>query len=105
MDIPKITFKEWSKDPKTAVMILMGSLLTIFVYAFVHSKNDNDRDCKEQLIVWQNLYTNERRANDSFKNVVIMKDETIKELPQVFDSLLKAKTKVSVKEILNGNKK
>jgi hypothetical protein len=39
-----------------------------------------------------------------FLNELPLKDETIKELPQVFDSLLKAKTKVSVKEILNGKK-
>jgi hypothetical protein len=102
--LPSANFKDWAKDPKTGMLILMGSLLTVFVYAWLHSKNENDQDCKEQLMVWQQLYMGEKRVNDSFKMEIIMKDQTIEEMPEKVDSLLRAKTTGPVKRILKHRK-
>lgn len=102
--LPKTTFKDWSKDPKTGVMLLMGSLLTIFVYAFVSSKNENDSDCKQQLIVWQQLYMNEKSINDSFKMQIISQNETQNEMVELVDSILKNKTNKPVQNILKIKK-
>jgi hypothetical protein len=99
----KTTAEFWEKHTKTALLIFMCSCFWVLMYFILKNDNNQTNDCKQQLLFWQNLYVNEKRNNDSFKNALLLKDETIRQIPNVLDSILKAKTDRPVKKILNGS--
>jgi hypothetical protein len=100
----KTSAEFWEKHTKTALLIFMCSCFWVLMYFILKNDNNQTNDCKEQLIFFQTLYVSEKRSNDSFKNVLIMKDETMKQIPVTIDSLLRSKINKPVKQILKNTK-
>ncbi len=103
MSLPKTNAEFWEKHTKTALLIFMCSCFWVLLYFILKNDNNQTNDCKTQLMFWQQLFVNEKRANDSFKNALIMKDQIIQQ-HETSDSVLKAKTNESVNEILKTKK-
>jgi hypothetical protein len=92
----------WEKHTKVAMLIFMCSCFWVLMYFILKNDNNQTNDCKQQLIFWQKLYVEEKQSNDSFKNALFLKDQTIQQMPFIIDSLLKSKTQNKVNNLLKN---
>ena len=98
--LPKATFLQVVNHPVTYALVIVGSLLTYFVYAFTGATDKTLATCKEENVRLEAELTRVNKRNETLTDAILYYKGVVVETKKLTDSVVREKVGNEAKKII-----